>query len=71
MTQEGYRKPIPIPTPETQFFWDKCKEHELWVQRCNAAPPVFLPQIPLSRMSLVRPFMVPNVGQGDPMDVHD
>ena len=41
MSQEVYRKPIPVPTPETQFFWDKCKEHELWLQRCQACQHVF------------------------------
>ena len=41
MSQEVYRKPIPVPTPETQFFWDKCKEHELWLQRCQACRHVF------------------------------
>ena len=41
MSQEVYRKPIPVPTPETQFFWDKCKEHELWLQRCETCQHVF------------------------------
>ena len=41
MSQDVYRKPIPVPTPETQFFWDKCKEHELWLQRCQACQHVF------------------------------
>ena len=34
MTQQEYRKIIPHPTPETAFYWRKCKEHELWIQRC-------------------------------------
>ena len=34
MTQTEYRKPIPDPVPETEFFWRKAKEHELWIQRC-------------------------------------
>ena len=41
MSQEVYRKPIPVPTPETQFFWDKCKEHELWLQRCQDCKHIF------------------------------
>jgi uncharacterized protein len=28
-------KPIPIPTPETQPFWDHCDDEELWVQQCR------------------------------------
>ena len=41
MSQEVYRKPIPVPIPETQFFWDKCKAHELWIQRCQACGHAF------------------------------
>ncbi len=41
MSQQGYLKPIPVPIPETQFFWEKCKEHELWIQRCQACQHVF------------------------------
>ena len=26
--------PLPVPTPDTQGFWDACKRHELVVQRC-------------------------------------
>ncbi len=25
---------LPQPTPETQHFWDGCKEGELLLQRC-------------------------------------
>jgi len=42
MTQQTeYRKPIPVPIPETQYFWDKVKEHELWLQRCQDCSKVF------------------------------
>lgn len=43
MTEQAYRKPIPDPTPETQFFWDKTQEHELWIQRCNDCANVYFP----------------------------
>ena len=36
-----YRKPIPVPTPETEFFWDKVRQHELWIQRCTGCRHVF------------------------------
>ena len=26
----------PIPQPESDFYWEKCKEHELWLRHCNA-----------------------------------
>mgnify|MGYP005850560829 CR=1 FL=1 len=25
----------PVPTPETQAFWDGCREHRLLIQRCT------------------------------------
>ena len=30
-----YQKPIPQPTPETQHFWDGCKDGKLLLQRCK------------------------------------
>lgn len=29
-------KPVPVPTRETQPYWDGCKKHELHIQRCAA-----------------------------------
>ena len=26
----------PIPQPESDFYWEKCKEHELWLRHCKA-----------------------------------
>lgn len=28
------QRPIPRPTPETQRYWDGCKQHELWLPFC-------------------------------------
>ena len=25
----------PIPQPESDFYWEKCKEHELWLRHCK------------------------------------
>lgn len=33
--QRTVAKPIPMPTPETKFYWEKCQQHELWVRKCN------------------------------------
>ena len=30
-----YKKPLPIPTEESQTFWEGCKRHELLIQRCK------------------------------------
>mgnify|MGYP005637850065 CR=1 FL=1 len=36
MTQEQeYGKMIPEPVPETAYFWEKVREHELWIQKCT------------------------------------
>ena len=46
MTQEEYRKIIPDPTPETEFFWRKTKDHELWIQRCiDCSEAFFYPRL--------------------------
>lgn len=38
-------KPVPHPSVETQFFWDKCLEDELWIQRCRDCDnPYFYPR---------------------------
>ena len=29
-------KPVPVPTKETQPYWDGCRQHELRVQKCAA-----------------------------------
>jgi uncharacterized OB-fold protein len=47
MTQEQRRpqKLVPQPNAETQFFWDKANEDELWIQRCNQCnKPYFYPR---------------------------
>lgn len=31
-----YAKPLPVPSPETQPFWDGCKAHELRLPYCTA-----------------------------------
>jgi uncharacterized OB-fold protein len=31
-----YQKPLPAPQGESQLYWDKAKEHELWLRRCKA-----------------------------------
>ena len=41
MSAEEYLKPIPVPTPETEYFWKKVRQHELWLQRCAACAHVF------------------------------
>ncbi len=35
MPDKSYTKPIPAPSPETQFFWDKARLHELWIPHCR------------------------------------
>ncbi|MGE4605483.1 MAG: Zn-ribbon domain-containing OB-fold protein [Myxococcota bacterium] len=39
-------KPIPIPTPETQHFWDGTLAGELRLQRCDSCSNVYFPPRP-------------------------
>lgn len=34
-TQPAYRKPVPMVTPESERYWQGCKQHELWLRYCN------------------------------------
>ena len=36
MTQEAPRITPPVPQPESDFYWEKCKEQELWLRHCQA-----------------------------------
>ena len=38
-------RPVPVPTPETQPFWDGCAAGELRIQRCaDCGRPYFYPR---------------------------
>lgn len=37
---------LPEPTPETQHFWDGCKEGKLLLQRCMQCSQVYFPPRP-------------------------
>jgi hypothetical protein len=39
-------RPLPQPTPETQHFWDGCKQGELLLQRCRDCSTVYFPPRP-------------------------
>ncbi len=39
MTQQAQELPPippPVPQPESDFYWEKCKAHELWLRHCKA-----------------------------------
>ena len=40
------QRPLPKPTPETQHFWDGCKEGELRLQRCSKCAETWFPPRP-------------------------
>ena len=42
MAEEIYRKPVPVATPESDFFWDKTRKHELWIQKCVECDKAFI-----------------------------
>lgn len=35
MTTRPYSLPLPQPQPESDFYWEKTKVHELWLKRCD------------------------------------
>ena len=35
MTTSAYNRPLPVPQPESDFYWEKTKAHELWLMRCD------------------------------------
>ena len=43
-TQQTYRKPIPMITPENERYWQGCKQHELWLRACRDCGPYFYPR---------------------------
>jgi uncharacterized OB-fold protein len=43
-----YRKPLPEPTPETQHFWDGCRDGKLILQRCKDTGKAYFPPRPFS-----------------------
>lgn len=34
--QEPPPIPPPVPQPESDFYWGKCRVHELWLRHCRA-----------------------------------
>ncbi len=43
-----YKKPIPQASPETQHFWDGCREGKLILQRCKETGKAYFPPRPFS-----------------------
>ena len=43
MTQQADLPPItpPVPQPESDFYWEKCKEHELWLRHCKTCDDIY------------------------------
>ena len=31
----SYKKPIPVPQGESDYYWEKAKKEELWLRKCN------------------------------------
>jgi len=43
---QGSSRPAPVPTPETQHFWDGTAAGELRLQRCRACGSAYFPPQP-------------------------
>ena len=35
MAKDGYAKPLPISQPESDHYWRKAREHQLWLRYCE------------------------------------
>jgi uncharacterized OB-fold protein len=35
MNQNKFLKPLPVPQPESEFYWEKAKQRELWLRSCQ------------------------------------
>ena len=33
---DSYSKPVPRPQPESDLYWEKAKQRELWLRKCNS-----------------------------------
>ena len=33
---DSYDRPLPVQQPESDFYWERAKAHELWLRHCNA-----------------------------------
>jgi len=42
------KRPLPEPTPETQHFWDGCRDGKLLLQRCRDTGKPYFPPRPFS-----------------------
>lgn len=40
------KRPLPVPTPETQHFWDGCQQGELRLQQCDDCSEIYYPSRP-------------------------
>ena len=40
------KRPLPIPTPETQHFWDGCRDGKLLLQQCDDCEHIYYPPRP-------------------------
>ncbi|MGH1491849.1 MAG: Zn-ribbon domain-containing OB-fold protein [Acidimicrobiales bacterium] len=43
---ETTKRPVPVPTPETQHFWDGTKDEKLLLQRCSGCETTYFPPRP-------------------------
>lgn len=43
---ETTNRPVPVPTPETQHFWDGTRDHKLLLQRCSSCEAIYFPPRP-------------------------
>ena len=41
MSQQKLRKQLPVPQPESEYYWEKTRQHELWLRKCEDCRQVY------------------------------
>lgn len=62
---DGSRRSLPVPTPETEHFWQGTRDGKLLLQRCNDCKTVYFPPRPFCPECSSRSIRVePSSGRG-------
>ena len=54
MAEAANGLPLPTPQPETEFYWQKAKAHELWLMRCQSCGGTYFYPRPICPQCLSR-----------------
>ena len=41
LEMKSYNKPLPVPTSDSEKYWEGCRKHELWIPKCLSCKRTF------------------------------